>query len=349
MDRREALIGLLSVGAYAVTPTTCHAREGEILWYGTRRPDQKTKAPRFYDRFAPMRGISTQASNVFLYQNLQKEIGKIIPHYQGPASDGAQGEGDCVGQASALGCDILAATNIHLLGKREKWKAKASVEMIYAGSRVEIGGNKLQGRGGSHGEWAAKYLQQYGVLHRLQYEKDGNSIDLTGYHPGRSRAYRSSGVPDWLEAIAKEHPVKEYTQVKTGREALDAVCAGQVVLLCSSYAFPPVRDEYGFTTPYLGNKYKRGWRWVDTRVQWWHAMLLAAAILDGPKIGGTVLNSHGVWNEGPQPDGLPDGGFNVEIQYLDLMVKDWGDCWALSGYQGHEAEKIRKHLLYLRR
>lgn len=356
MDRRDALTRLLSIGAFAALPSTAQAEEDRFFWYGTAPPSgKKRKVANFYDKYRPLKGISTLGKNVFLYQNLQKEIGEIVPHWQGPAResidgfpDGAEGEGDCIGQASALACDILATTDIHMLRQRERWEAKASVEMIYAGSRVEIGGNKLMGRGGSHGEWAARYLKEYGVLHRKRYEKDGNQLDLSGYHPARSRKYRSSGVPDWLETLAKDHPVQEFTQVRSGREALDAVCAGQPVLMCSSYAFPNKRDQDGFTKPYLGRRTKRGWRWIDARIQWWHAMLLCAAILEGSRVGGTILNSHGVWNSGPQPNDLPDGGFNVELQYLDMMVKDWYDCYALGSYKGHEAKKIQKHLLYLR-
>jgi len=354
MDRRTALQSLLSVGAYFAAPKLTYGTEDQITDYGARPSPRPyiSKAPRFYDRFAPFKGISTLGRNVFLYQNLQREIGEIIPHYQGPAPDGSPGEGDCVGQATAMGCDVLAASDIHLLKQSEEWKAKASVEMIYAGSRIEIGQtesgtNHLRGRGGSHGGWAARYVRDYGVLHRLKYQKDGNAIDLEGYHPDRSRQYRDQGVPDWLEAIAREHPVKEITNVRSGKEALDAVCSGQPVVICSSYAFPPVRDSDGFTTPYLGTTYKRGWKVFSARVQWWHAMVLTAAILEGGRIGGTIQNSHGPWNEGPRPNNMPEGSFNVEIQYLDLMVQDWYDCWALGSYEGHKSKKIR-HKLYLR-
>jgi hypothetical protein len=348
MDRREILLGMLSAGAYAALPSVALANRDNIFWYGTSPPENRSDIPTFYQRYSPLKGISTLGKNVFLYQNLQKEIGDIVPHYQGPADDGTQGEGDCVGQACAMGCDILAATDIHMLGQSEQWKAKASVEMLYAGSRVEIGQKALRGGGGSRGEWAAKFVRDYGVLHRIPYEADGNQIDLTGYHPGRSRNYRDVGVPDWLEPISKEHPVKEITQVQSGREALDAVCSGQPVIMCSSYAFHNTRDNDGFATPYLSTQTKRGWRWIDARVQWWHAMILTSAILEGPKVGGTIQNSHGKWNSGPQPNSLPDGAFNVELQYLDMMVKDWFDCWALGSYHGHQAKRMKKHLLYLR-
>lgn len=349
-DWMKGLIGALTVGAF-VSPAKA---EDPIQQYGANAPSRRQRKafqqlPTFYSRFAPFKGASSEGKNVFLFQNLQKEIGEIVPHWQGPApEDGAQGEGDCVGQASAMGCDVLAATDIHDLGQREKFVAKASVEMIYAGSRVEIGGGQIRGRGGSHGEWAAQYLRDYGVLHRLKYAKGDDSIDLTGYHPGRSRKYRDAGVPDWLESIAKEHPVKEYTQPKSGQEALDAVCARQPVLMCSSYAFQDQRDAQGFCMPYLGGgKTRRGWRFVSARIQWWHAMILTGALLEGGRVGGLIQNSHGAWNSGPRPHDIPEGSFFVDLEYLDLMVKDWFDCWALGSYEGHQAAQMR-HKLYRR-
>ena len=81
-------------------------------------------------------------------------------------------------------------------------------------------------------------------------------------------------------------------------------------------------------------------------VQWWHAMILSGAILEGNRIGGIIQNSHGAWNSGPRPYDMPEGAFGVDLRILDMMVKDWYDCYALSSYRGHEAEKM-KHKLYL--
>lgn len=353
MDRRTALQSLLSVGAYAVTPTLCYGNDKEVEDYGARptaepQTSKAMRVPRFYDRFKPFKGISTLGRNVFLYQNLQKELGDFDAYYQGTAPDGSPGEGDCVGQSSAMGVSILAATDVHELKQRERWVAECSVEMNYAGGRVEIGGGQINGRGGSHGEWQARFLNEYGALHRKEYRDGDNYIDLRGYHPGRSRKYRDAGVPDWLEKYAKDHPVKEITQVRSGREALDAVAARQVVLMCSSYAFHDKRDSEGFAQPYLDGQTRRGWRTFSSRRQWWHAMILTGAILEGPRVGGTIQNSHGNdWISGPRPNDMPKGSFNVELEYLDLMVKDWFDCWALGSYKGHESLQ-RRHQLFRR-
>jgi hypothetical protein len=291
------------------------------------------------------RDVSKEKKNVFLWKNLEEEIGEIVPHYQGPAEDGSPGEGDCVGQAAAMGCDVLAATDIHLRDEAEKFVAKANVEMLYSGGRIEIGAadgvNNLKGRGGSHGKWMAAFLQQFGVLHRLKYKVGENELDLTGYHPARSRKYRDIGVPDWLEDTAREHPVTVITNPRSGEEALDAVCAGNPVIMCSSYAFMSERDPEGFCRAF-GEQRGRWGRW--SRYQWWHAMILTGALLKGGRIGGLIQNSHGKWNSGPRPYGIPEGSFLVDLETLDRMIKDWFDCWALSSYEGHESGKIRKRI-----
>ena len=191
----------------------------------------------------------------------------------------------------------------------------------------------------------AKFLKEYGVLHRIPYLSLGESLDLSGYHPGRSRTYRDDGVPDWLEPIARQHPVQVYTNPRSGMEALDAVCAGHPVIMCSSYAFQPERDAQGFCKAY-GADTQRGRRWINARIQWWHAMVLTGALLDGGRIGGLIQNSHGSWNHGPQPHGIPDGSFFADLNTLDLMVTDWFDCWAIGSYLGHQSDKVRIHKLW---
>lgn len=308
-----------------------------VTEYGAKPPLINPEVKSFHKTFKPFKGIAEDyGKNVFLYKYLEKEIGEIVPHYQGPAADGSPGEGDCVGQASAMGCDILAAVNIHMLGRQEAFIGKASVEMLYAGGRVEIGGGQIGNRGGSFGDWQCEFLKQYGVLHRIKYsDLEGNHINLAGYHPSRSRKYRQAGVPDWLERFAKEHPVKEYSVVTSAEEAVDAIVAGQPILVCSSYAFHDTRDEQGFA------RMKKG----RFREQWWHAMLATGVILEGGRQGVIIQNSHGAWNTGPRPYGMPEGSFAVDMADFDIMVKDWLTCYALSAYHGHEARKIR-HKLY---
>jgi len=361
MNRRSALASLIG-GAASVASANrlCGAPKWvfnpHVHYYGAEPPIvRRADRARFYREFSAFRGAAKASkTNVFLHHNLARELGEIAPHDQTGIFDEfgnhtEVGEGDCLAHAVALGGDILAATNIHELGKQEKWLGKTSVEMVYAGSRIEIGQqsdpkkvNRLAGRAGSRGVWGARFANEFGFLHRQKYTRNGHTIDLTGYSPDRSRLYRDAGVPDWLEPICRQHPVKSISNVLSGEEALDAICARQVVVLCSSYAFHDTRDSLGFSDPYLGGRWGGG-----GRKEWRHAMLLSGAVLAETRRGGVVHNSHGVWNEGPRPFGLPEGAFCVDDYVLDLMVKDWYDCYALSLYTGANAKRIR-HKLYRR-
>jgi hypothetical protein len=275
------------------------------------------------------------------------QIGELVPHVQ--TKDGVH-EGDCIGQGVGLGVDVLAACDKYMQFEPEEWVAKSSVEMIYAGSRNEIGAGRLAGKAGSYGKWAVKYLKEYGVLHRIPYKVGEFELDLTGYHPSRSKRFRDLGVPDELEGIAREHPVKNYTKILDWRTAFDALYMGQPIILCSSYAFHDVRDKDGFAKPYLGSQRwkktfgRRGY-WVNYRKRWYHCILLAG-FKDDERPGGLLINSWGPdWITGPRTFGQPEGSFWVDAEYLDLMFNEWDSCFALSAYVGHP-QKMLNHKLY---
>ena len=82
-------------------------------------------------------------------------------------------------------------------------------EVIYGGSRVEIGGGRIRGDG-SIGAWAARWVRDYGVVPRGLH----GSHDLRLYDENRCRDYGRRGVPDDLEALAKEHPVRGVVNVR---------------------------------------------------------------------------------------------------------------------------------------
>jgi hypothetical protein len=330
---RRGFLGLLSALAFA-TPARA---EEENKFFGALKPAFKSRRIPFRRAFGHFKGIS-KGQKAFLWKYLEIILGAPLkPHKQG-------GEGDCVGHAAGLGVDILAACDLFMRFEPETWKAKSSVEMIYTGSRNEIGGGDLEGRAGSHGEWAVKFLSQYGTLHRQIYASGDNYLDLRGYDVVRSYKMRDLGVPDWLEPKAKQHPVKTYSKILTVRDAFDSVFVGQPVILCSTYAFHDTRDKDGFCKPYLSTWNGNRWRGRWFRKQWWHALLLAG-FKDDSRPGGLILNSHGAWNDGPTTYGQPPGSFWVDAEYLELMLKDWEDCYAMSAYVGHP-QRMLSHKLY---
>lgn len=225
---------------------------------------------------------------------------------------------DCVAQAAGGGMDLLTAVQIILKQSKEQWITKSNTDMIYAGGRKIIGENKLGRSGGMPGEWAVKYLKQYGNLLRQQYD----DFNLTTYSKNTMRKWDNQGVPTELLTIAKEHPLLEYAPVKSWYEFRDAIAAGYPVLWCASfYGGYSRRDEDGFIK-------------TSNRMKWYHAWL-GAGVDDGERPGACLLNSHGSnYGSGPKRHGQPDGSVWVDARHIDKHCRNFGDSYALSLYKG---------------
>lgn len=340
MKRRtllKALPALLMAGPVA-------AREPAIRDFGAIPPSRPSGRVPFNRLFGQFKGIG-KGKRAHLWKLLEIITGDTLKLGE------QRQEGDCIGHAYGLGADVLAAADIFMRFEPEKWVERASIEMIYAGSRVQIGESSIPAfRDGSHGEWAARFLNEFGVLHRLKYEVDGETFDLRGYDPKRSDEYSGKGVPKPLLEIAKQHPCATYSKIKTWEQARDALYLGQPVILCSSYAFDDVRDSDGFAKQLLGNQYESGPFWRRRlrfyRPKWWHAMLLGGYDETTSRPGGLILNSwQPDWITGGKRFDQPEGSFWSTPEEIERMLTDWDDCFAISSYVGYP-NKFINHKLY---
>jgi len=232
-----------------------------------------------------------------------------VPHYQVV--------GDCVAHGSGGAMDVLTCTLIDIMKKRHKYVADSSTDMIYSGSRNQIGGGRLRGDG-SQGEWAVKYLSKWGNLLRQQYPP----YDLTPYSRETVRKWDRQGIPESLLEIAKEHPLLDYANVRTWEEIRDAVAGGKPVIICGGMGLNnDRRDDEGFVKP-------SGY--------WSHCMFIAG-IQDGDRPGGCIVNSHGPgFGKGPKTHGQPDGSVWVDADNI-IRYMDKNDTFAISNYQGFDA------------
>lgn len=140
--------------------------------------------------------------------------------------------GSCVAHGTGRAFQDTLLAQI-AMGKAERWPGnEVCREAIYGGSRVEVGGGRL-GRGdGSVGAWAADYMTKWGggILYKKYTE-----IDLSGgYNETRCRDWGYKGVPDNIEKIARENPVKEATMVTTLAGLTAAIRALKFVSICGS-------------------------------------------------------------------------------------------------------------------
>ncbi len=258
----------------------------------------------------------TGPDDVFLWEACRQVTGAVLP-----ARD--QGRvGACVGFGTAAAVEHLMCVEVAAnksSGGRTEYRDLAQ-EVIYAGSRVEIGGGKVSGDG-SVGAWAAEFVRAYGVVPRGVYAGQ----DLTRYSEARCRDFGRTGVPAELEAVARQHPVKGIANVRRWPEAQAAIRHGYPVAVCSRQGFRMARDADGFCAP---------------DGVWYHCMALVG-VRGGARPGGFLLNSWGpAAHTGPRgPGDPPAAGFWADAAVLDRMLAD-GDSWAFSGFAGFPARRL---------
>jgi len=251
---------------------------------------------------------------VYLWEAYRKLFGVNPPERN-------QGQvGSCVGAGTTDANEKTLANQV-VQGFGGEYRDIA-LEVIYAGSRVEIGGGKIRGDG-SIGAWAAKFVTQYGIVPRGQVGR----YDLSQYDEARCRAWGRSGVPDDLEPEAKKHPVGDAAAVRNWTEAKKALANGFGIAVCSNQGFTMRRDDRGICKP---------------SGTWAHCMSLDGYHIDADgREYGHITNSWGDnAHTGPVGWGNPNrAGFWTDSRTIDRMLGQ-GDSWAFSGVTGFEPRKI---------
>lgn len=247
---------------------------------------------------------------VFGWRTWKTVTGKDWPIFQ------QGGIGSCVSFGTGQAVMYTIASEIYS-GEPEEHYIPC-FESIYGLSRVEIGNRQL-GRGdGSIGAWAAKACRTYGVLPQGVYLE--GKYDLTRYDQNRCKAWGWDGLPNELEPIAKKHPVKETTQIRTFKDAVLALAQGYGIQVASSQGFSQVRDRDGFCSP---------------KGRWMHSMAIIGYKRDGSRPGCFIVNSWGgSTTTGPTShEDAPKSGWWAEAGVVESMLKQ-GDSFAFSGIAG---------------
>lgn len=239
---------------------------------------------------------------------------------RGPPTKNQGQVGSCVSFGTNNAITRTMAFEIAVLNKNFEFKDIVE-EVTYAGSRVEIGGGRIQGDG-SVGAWAAQFVQKYGVIARGVH----GAHDLSAYSESRARSWGKSGVPAELETVAREHPVQTITQVKSWAEAKRAVANGYGIAICSNQGFTMQRDSRGV---------------ARASGSWAHCMCLDGYHLEGGSEFGHIENSWGAnAHTGPVGWGEPStAGFWADSATIDRMLRA-NDSWAFSAVKGFPARKL---------
>lgn len=257
------------------------------------------------------------AEEAFLWNAQRKVTGDILPPYN-------QGSvGSCVSFGTAYACETSLCMAIFewdraTRGPPPEFRTFAR-EVIYGGSRVEVGGGRIRGDG-SVGAWAARFVNEWGNLPRGVYGR----YDLTRYSESICREFGRSGVPNELEPECKKYPVQNVTQILNATEARKALANGYGIAVCSGQGFSMQRDRDGFCRP---------------QGSWAHCMAIDG--YQSERRGFHIRNSWGDnAHTGPVGKGNPStAGFWADEAVVDRMLRE-GDSWAFSGVGGFKRRVI---------
>lgn len=226
---------------------------------------------------------------------------------------------NCVSWGWGHGITISQAINAEL-GESSEFDL-AATEVLYGGSR-QVGG-MLGGGDGSYGSAAAKFVREYGVLWRRNYQ----FCDLTTYSGRRAQEFGAYGFIGKVSTDNKKlatdevrkFPVLSTALVVTTEELEAAIKSGYPVPICSGQGFTSKRDKDGF---------------CQASGSWPHCMVVISW-RGGNRKGFLILNSWGpTWVSGPKfPDDQPEGSFWCSYDTMASILRG-KDSFAVSGLAG---------------
>jgi hypothetical protein len=134
--------------------------------------------------------------------------------------------GSCVAHGTARPVEY---TNLVEISKGDKESFKTlSREIIYGGSRVEVGGGRFRGQDGSTGAWGSQFVNKFGTL----FEQVYGEYDLSYYSVSRCKDFGNNGVPNSLEPECAKHKVMNITKVNNAEEAIRSLANGYFINVC---------------------------------------------------------------------------------------------------------------------
>ena len=249
----------------------------------------------------------------------------------------AQQRGSCVGHGKCNAEWYLMAVERLRLGEPEA-VVMPYEPYGYGCSRVQVGGGRLRGDG-SLGVWAADAARKFGVLRSdtaglPPWETREGRHGATVVFPGDvdKRWGDKPGPPtEYLDA-GREHLVRSTALVTTYPQVRDALANGYPVTVASNRGFRmrPAVDK--------------GKHWGKPAGSWAHQMCLIGIDDDSRRPGVYCLNSWGPDAHGPPADDAPPGGFWIDADVCDAMVRQ-GDSWAFSQFDGFPEQDLDFNVL----
>lgn len=251
-------------------------------------------------------------ATALLWQAAQRVCGGHLPHL-------IQEIGDCVSFGAANAVRYLLLVQID----RDPLSGgfhNPFPPYIYGISRVQIGGGRVGNSDGSTGAWAAKGVQEYGIV-------ADDDPGVPAYSGNVARQWGRQGPPRDLIALGKQRLVRTVANVKTADEVRDAVCNGYPVTIASNFGSKRMIPQDGRIVA------------KQDGTRWMHQMCVIAYDGSGQQPYFYVINS---WDTSMHPaplNGEPQGGFWVERSTMQYIASQ-GDSWAFSQFDGFPARDI---------
>lgn len=250
--------------------------------------------------------------------------------------------GSCVGCGEAHKVAVTIAAGKWLRGEDYDWptdnNGKAvmpSRSWIYGASRQAA--NQLGRWEGSNGSWAAKAVDEMGLL----FERKYGSVDLTDYRTGDCDRWEAAGVPRSTLEPASHQSLGGKLRIDHWEQLATGMHHGFAANICGCYK--PVRTtrgEYG--------EIKLGSPWPHSQAAWAYVVYKLK-----PRTywrGFVIYNSHGNKYKGKRgaltPD-LPFGSYLCTVNEMQRIL-DNRDSWFSFDRRGlrPRARKVSKEARY---
>lgn len=262
--------------------------------------------PRF---FIQKQTVAAAGQRVVLWDASKKATGAHLPTLN-------QQIGDCVSMGATNATDYLSCADIVIRNQSEKFR-HAFMPYVYGTSRVLVGGQRNYSDG-SVGVWAADAVRKYGVLW----------ADYTGvpaYSKDVAKEWGAKGPPKDLVTYATAFPIKTTAKVSSYTEARDALSNYYPIAVCSNRGF-----KMNGTAVKVGD---RQMLFGSPSGTWNHCMCFCGVDDNPTRPALYCLNSWGPDAHGAPLDGAPPGGFWVDAEVADKMLKQ-DDSFAYSDLVG---------------
>ena len=299
------------------------SRDGWIPWEKRNRKQRQATdrivgaMPKF---FLAKQTKGTQGACVKLWDAVKfVRGGKFLPCL-------AQATGSCVGNGAWNAVMTLMSWEIARRGEAEQYQ-RVFLPYHYGRGRYHAG---ISGTGeGSTGSGQAEALVKDGVIIQQEGlpEPSGGEAGLCWGSSVEMQWSNGKKIADKWVTLGQKHPVKTASLVTSYDQVRDAISNGYPVTVASNRGFK--------MTP----KVDKGKSWGVPSGTWWHQMFFDAVDDDSARPGSHIGNSWGADAHGTPADDSPPGGFWVDADVVDYMVRQ-EDSFAFSQFDGFPEQEM---------